>query len=539
MTKTAIALVVLAGLALAPRVASAAGPSFTLDEVAFTADAAWADADRDHLRDAVEFQLADHFKPFIRFDSSEGARRGDEPVTLFQARPIGCIGGGTMNGSNCGAPWRIQIKYALLFQRDGGYGPSSDCGDSHNGDNEDAALVLVSYDARTWSIESFTTGIFGPTLNVGWYQESHPIMFMSGHKHHTYLNTAYDGSDSPYSNWGCNDDVNGLGPQILPTLVAPDGRYANVGEPESHPAPFINDLAMYAYPGENAWSWASFGGGLERSSETSSLAAMWMRTPLQLGAEIRKFGLRYDAVFNPLGVPEYVMTGWRYGDFTSFYWNTAYNQGFRIYSIKNHIFNGEFLYDVVLRPSSEPSEIWVAGWSHADFDSYNQYLFSQGWRLYSLQTVVMGGALHHTAVWHPGGGAEWWMAGIDYNTFWNQANSMFNQGYRLDSYQTYALNGQLAVTAVWHPGQNGEYWVAGWSEADFKAEDTYFRSFGWGLKTFNTFYLNGQLLYSGLWQPGYAAQAWGATDYATFNTTFQNNHLPGGTMVVQSLSSPN
>nr|NIT56696.1 hypothetical protein [Fodinibius sp.]NIV11663.1 hypothetical protein [Fodinibius sp.]NIY25279.1 hypothetical protein [Fodinibius sp.] len=86
------------------------------------------------------------------------------------------------------------------------------------------------------------------TANVQWYQQHHPTIFMSAHKHHMYFDTAYDHHDSFYSKWRWNDDVNGKGAAFISDLhsVFQDYRYNNVGEPNSHPADyFVNCLLQF------------------------------------------------------------------------------------------------------------------------------------------------------------------------------------------------------------------------------------------------------------------------------------------------------
>jgi hypothetical protein len=242
------------------------------------------DHDYDGLRDSEEHRLAEHFKPYLIFDSDEADRRDYEPRTLFQVRPMGCI------GSGCPTPWRLHLVFAFLFARDGGYGPDSDCFDDHNGDNERAHMILNSYDGQTWSLER----VFVANGNYTWpdntdafFMGSHMVIYMSAHKHHMYVHTYHNHSNSIYSECGCNDDVNGLGDQIWPDLVSPlaDQRVNNVGEPDAHFTQyFINGLDEFGYPGEHTWSNAHFKGGLgDDGGKTSSLLSMWVQDPFQFG----------------------------------------------------------------------------------------------------------------------------------------------------------------------------------------------------------------------------------------------------------------
>lgn len=285
--------------ALAPGVAFAWDPpAYDLGEVLFISGEPSRDNDQDGLKDDLEYVLAETFKPRLVFDSSEHHRRDNEPVTLFQVRPQGCMGAG------CPAPGvqTVVIQYAFLFQTDGGYGPSSDCSDAHNGDNQSATFALTSADGRVWkpvSVAAWKDPFNVPGGPAG--NDRHLNIYMSAHKHHQYIDTLNDEKDSVYSDYGCNDDVNGRGAQILPVLkgeicrkLGIDGDVQrvgcsdlpyNVGEPEAHSAAFfMGALDSFGYTGENAWSDKRFKGGLnDDHKDTSSLRSMWMGHPFTFG----------------------------------------------------------------------------------------------------------------------------------------------------------------------------------------------------------------------------------------------------------------
>lgn len=335
-------------------------PSFDLGEILFVDDAKF-DHDGDGLRDDLEYKLAEAFKPLLVFDSHEKSRRADEPRTLFQVRPgglkadEGCIGlleasisldkhcvsivAGLMStlvygsgfkdddgciGKGCEAPWSVRIRYLFLFQRDGGYGPAAGwfCVNAHNGDNEQADVQLESDDGQHWrAISAHILDWESPASAVQWVKqkegekENHPVIYMSAHKHHTYLDTSYDGEDSLYSKYGCDENLNGAGARIWPDLISPltDKRPNNAGEPELHsyerlriwekPKPgyyldtaepsgftaalvfrsdlpeakyFIDDLDAHGYSGEKAWSFKPFAGGLKYEGVTDPNAIKWM-----------------------------------------------------------------------------------------------------------------------------------------------------------------------------------------------------------------------------------------------------------------------
>jgi hypothetical protein len=130
----------------------------------------------------------------------------------------------------------ITIKWIFLFRQDGGYGPDSWCFDDHPGDNDDAYYSLTSEDGGvTWTISSVGLSFKGVQWPVAYRMEvfdvTHPIIYMSASKHHEYFTRDNDHDDSVYSDWGCNDDVNGLGRRFLVDLQSLSSEGNNVGEP--------------------------------------------------------------------------------------------------------------------------------------------------------------------------------------------------------------------------------------------------------------------------------------------------------------------
>ncbi|GEM_PF-3775162 len=292
------------------------GPApFDLGSVLFVYGEESLDRDRDGLRDNLEYQLADHFKPLIYFDSDEIARGPGEPKVLFQVRPEGCIGEG------CKKPWKIWIAYTFLFLKDGGYGPSSYCqgaiNGGHNGDNDRLRIKLESSDGRNWAPTRIENSygqkkkedfIWPGAPNVE-FKQGHVKVYMSASKHHQYFGTSYDGKDSAYSVRGdipfigiskdtfvnpCNEDVNGNWPggPVLPDLLSPlpDQRPSNVGEKDHHsPQYFINDLSTYGFTGQTAWGEQNF------YSSGTPMKDLWMNSTFWFGENF--------CTYTPTGAP--------------------------------------------------------------------------------------------------------------------------------------------------------------------------------------------------------------------------------------------
>jgi hypothetical protein len=238
------------------------------------------DRDGDGLDDGAEAALAELFRPWLTLDSHEKATRPGEPVTLYQVRPLGCVG--PLNA--CGTRTvRLTVVYASLWALDGGYGPASlFCYDSHAGDNQTVSVTLRSDDdGLSFFPEAAHIGRWTwPTRSgeVQWLDGTHFRLFLSAGKHHHFFDTFLDRRASPHSDWGCTENVDGRGPSFLARLGG------NVGEPESHGAPFVGDLSALGFPGEHAWDTRSFCGGLRcdrRSSGTMPMSRAWSRAPFQ------------------------------------------------------------------------------------------------------------------------------------------------------------------------------------------------------------------------------------------------------------------
>jgi hypothetical protein len=261
------------------------------------------DKDLDGLGDDLEALLADHFRPVHHFDKGEKWRQAvpEEPVTLFQVRPVGCVGpdctgGGFQTQLLLPPAKRLFIRYVFLLQHDGGY-QDSFCFDDHPGDNDSGTLLMASFDkGRTWRIEAGALGSPNdrPMSSGGkqhWPQlsgsgdfveasGSHVVAYNSSGKHHLYLHSG-DWSDAPYSDYGCHDDNDGDGATVLPGLqtISP-GDWNNVGEPEAHPWPwFVDAFPEGMFPkcgtGLAAWSEVKFCGG------GSAMKEKWLTFPFR------------------------------------------------------------------------------------------------------------------------------------------------------------------------------------------------------------------------------------------------------------------
>ena len=273
----------------------------------FVYDQPELDRDNDGLKDDAERELAEVFRPRLLFDSDENARRHNEPVTLFQVRPEGCLGpgcpyedcnvgkvGGHGYDPNCyvGHANKIWIRYIFLYAKDGGYGPCAEfCIDDHPGDSQPITfwlkgdkqgfywkLVYSDIGPSHWAFRDNSVflwaGPFGRDVFKYHTEDTRTFnIYVSAGKHHHFPSNSWDQMNSPYSKPSpvdpCCDNVDGGGARVSPKL------YGNVGERLAHdPKYFTNDLASIGYPGENAWEECKrFCGGFSTKDPVADAAA--------------------------------------------------------------------------------------------------------------------------------------------------------------------------------------------------------------------------------------------------------------------------
>jgi hypothetical protein len=225
-----------------------------------------ADRDGDCLLDSFENTLGTFARPFTAFDSSEHARQSFEPVTLYRVYPISSS--------------QVHVRYEFLFANDGGYGPSSSCGDSHPGDTDVADYDFTSSDGGvTWRATRVAMsdggGINWPgTSRLEVFDKTFPVVYMAGSKHHEYMTRDNDEQNSFYGNvFGCNDDIDGLGARFVVASVSSGLSTNNVGEPDLHPTSrFTGDLPMFPLPGDPSRRFSPWDGQNFYSSNAGPIA---------------------------------------------------------------------------------------------------------------------------------------------------------------------------------------------------------------------------------------------------------------------------
>jgi hypothetical protein len=160
----------------------------------------------------------------------------------------------------------------------------------------------------------------------------------------------------------------------------------------------------------------------------------------------------YNAVWRPGNEGEMQDYGVIYAVYRSHY-DRYWQQGWRLYSLQSYVLNGQVLYNAVWKPGIS-GETQAYGSTYSEYLSKYNQLWPQGWRLYILDSYVVGnyGALFYNAVWRPGDQGEIQVYGWSYADYRRDYDNLWTQGWRLYSLESYVVNGQVLYNAVWRPG---------------------------------------------------------------------------------------
>jgi hypothetical protein len=218
----------------------------------------------------------------------------------------------------------------------------------------------------------------------------------------------------------------------------------------------------------------------------------------------------YNAVWRPAGnTPEIQVYGWTYANYRAEY-NTLWNEGWRIYILDAYVLeNGEVRYNAVWRKGNL-AEHQDYGGSYSQYRSdYNGY-WPDNWRLYILESYVVpdssnsAGNVEYNAVWRPGDLPEIQDYGVSYDNYRTYYNTLWTENWRLFSLQSYVLfNGTVEYNAVWRPGTHGEIQDYGVSYEQYRSDYNTYWTEGWRLYILQTYVTTGgTVCYNAVWRQG-------------------------------------
>ncbi|WP_147451940.1 hypothetical protein [Corallococcus sp. CA041A] len=227
----------------------------------------------------------------------------------------------------------------------------------------------------------------------------------------------------------------------------------------------------------------------------------------------------FTAVWEPSTQSEIQAYARTYADYREKY-DQLWSQGWRLHTLQPYVVGTQVLYNAVWRPSTE-GEFQLYGATYTAFRAKYDELWPQGWRLKILQPYVVSGQTYYTAVWRPSTEGEIQVYGATYASYRSTYDSLWPQGWRLKLLQPYVVNGQTYYTAVWRPSTEGEVQVYGVTYASYRATYDSLWPQGWRLKLLEPYVVNGQTLYTAVWRPGTAGELQlYASDYSGYRGSY-------------------
>lgn len=217
----------------------------------------------------------------------------------------------------------------------------------------------------------------------------------------------------------------------------------------------------------------------------------------------------YNAVWRPMGnTPEIQYYEATFSAYKTEY-DTLYPLGWRVSILDPYVMpDGTVRYNAVWRQGNLGE--------HQDYDvDYSTYrtdyntLWPENWRLYSLQSYVTpsavpAGQVNYDAVWHPGVLSEIQDYGWSYPSYRSNYNTLWTEGWRLYLLQSYVLfDGTVLYNAVFRPGNHGEIQDYGVTYSQFRSDYNTYWTEGWRLYILQTYVLSdGEVRYNAVWRQG-------------------------------------
>ena len=151
------------------------------------------------------------------------------------------------------------------------------------------------------------------------------------------------------------------------------------------------------------------------------------------------------------------------------------------------------------------NEIQVYGWTYSEYRAKYDKLWTQGWRLYILQSYELpnGGGLRYNAVWRPAGNtAETQLYGATYTEFKAQYDKLWPLGWRIYILDSFVEGGSVYYNAVWRPGDVSETQSYEASASEFDTRNVTLGGEGWRLRMLQAYIPSGSVEYNAVWRQG-------------------------------------
>ena len=160
----------------------------------------------------------------------------------------------------------------------------------------------------------------------------------------------------------------------------------------------------------------------------------------------------YNAVWRKGDLGENQIYAFTYKQFQSQY-DQFFNEKSRLESLQSYVVNGQVSYNAVWGTGTSEEE-HLFGKPYANFKKKYDKLWHEGWRLYLLQSYVMPkGHVLYNAVWRPGNMPETQLYGVNFAEYQKEYDKLWSQGWRLYILDTYITEkNEVLYNAIWRLG---------------------------------------------------------------------------------------
>jgi CubicO group peptidase (beta-lactamase class C family) len=171
----------------------------------------------------------------------------------------------------------------------------------------------------------------------------------------------------------------------------------------------------------------------------------------------------------------------------------------------------EVIVGTLVSPTPVYTGIWSAGAAATEALRFNRTaaqltadqnaLTASGFRLWSLTSNVVNGAVRYSGVWNPGLHVQTLRTGLTPAAFNAEYLALFALGYRVASLTTYNVGGQLLVSAVFNLIPVGEAIAIGRTQAQLAADMVGQALLGNQIVSMTATVVGTQTLFSGIFRP--------------------------------------
>ena len=221
-------------------------------------------------------------------------------------------------------------------------------------------------------------------------------------------------------------------------------------------------------------------------------------------------------------------------------YNSLYTQGWRLYILQSYVLtNGEVRYNAVWRPGNLNEKLLLGG-------TFAQYLseFPQGFNLSIFQSYVLNsGEVLYNVVWRPGTLPEQPVLGTTFSLFVSDYHTLFLQNFRPYTLQAYVTaKGEPLYNSIFRPGDLDEVVMPEGSYAEFENTDDNVHPQGFRLYIVQPYVVpGGKVVYNAVWRPGtHDEKAVYGSTYAAYKAQYDGLYPKGWRLyILNSYVLPN